>query len=42
MYSIIASGNDDDGVIGYQLKNVHPANMQPKAPAELPSMMILP
>ena len=42
MYSMAASGNDDDGVIGYQLTTVTPANMQPSAAAELPSMMILP
>src|SRR6202451_4756278 len=42
MYSIIVSTSDDDGVIGYQVTTVHPANMQPKAAAELPSMMILP
>src|SRR5580692_6732499 len=42
MYSIIVSTSDDDGVIGYHVTTVHPANMQPSAAAELPSMMILP
>ena len=42
MYSMAASGRDDEGVMGYQLMKVTPANMQPKAAAELPSMMILP
>src|ERR1700683_792675 len=42
MYSIIVSTSDDDGVIGYQVTTVHPANMHPMAAAELPSMMILP
>src|ERR1700690_3501731 len=42
MYSIIVSNNDDAGVIGYQVTTVHPANMQPMAAAELPSIMILP
>ena len=42
MYSIMLSGSDDDGVIGYQATMVTPANMQPRAAAELPSMMILP
>src|SRR3984885_9952527 len=42
MYSIIVSTSDDDGVIGYHVTTVHPANMQPIAAAELPSMMILP
>src|ERR1700720_22649 len=42
MYSIMVSTSDDDGVMGYQVTTVHPANMQPKAAAELPSMMILP
>src|ERR1700730_18007371 len=36
------SGSDDDGVIGYQATMVTPANMQPRAAAEFPSMMILP
>src|ERR1700690_1018826 len=42
IYSIIVSTSDDAGVIGYQVTTVHPANMQPIAAAELPSMMILP
>ena len=42
MYSIIVSTSEDDGVIGYHVTTVHPANMQPRAAAELPSMMILP
>ncbi|OGE75970.1 MAG: hypothetical protein A3C85_00720 [Candidatus Doudnabacteria bacterium RIFCSPHIGHO2_02_FULL_48_21] len=33
---------DVDGVIGYQGTTVTPANRQPRAAAELPSMMILP
>src|ERR1700730_1709351 len=41
MYSIMLSGRDDEGVIGYQATMVTPANMQPSAAAELPSMMIL-
>src|SRR6266516_5267355 len=42
MYSVSASQRLDDGVIGYQFATVTPANMQPSAAAELPSMMILP
>src|SRR6185369_12488457 len=42
MYSIMLSGSDDDGVIGYHAIMVAPANMQPRAAAALPSMMILP
>src|SRR6202163_1253869 len=42
MYSIIVSTSDDDGVIGYQVTTVQPANMQPSAAAELPSTIILP
>src|SRR5579862_7457839 len=42
MYSISVSTSDDDGVIGYQVTTVTPANMQPSAAAELPSIMILP
>src|SRR5580693_1197958 len=42
MYSIIVSTSDDDGVIGYQVTTVHPANIHPMAAAELPSTMILP
>src|SRR5580704_15401127 len=42
MYSMMLSGNEEDGVIGYQLTKVTPANMQPRAAAEFPSMMILP
>jgi hypothetical protein len=36
------STTDDDGVIGYHVTTVTPANMQPIAAAALPSMMILP
>src|SRR5436190_391016 len=36
------SHKDDDGVIGYQVTTVTPANMAPMAAAALPSMMILP
>src|SRR5437667_12370786 len=42
MYSMRVSHSDDDGVMGYQVTTVTPANMQPRAAAELPSMMILP
>ena len=42
MYSIMVSTSEDDGVIGYQVTTVTPANMQPSAAAALPSMMILP
>src|SRR5438270_206864 len=42
MYSIMVSTSEDEGVIGYHVTTVHPANMQPSAAAELPSMMILP
>src|ERR1700690_2148563 len=42
MYSIIVSTSQDDGVMGYHVTTVPPANMQPRAAAELPSMMILP
>src|SRR5271157_1046758 len=42
MYSIIVSTSDDEGVIGYHVTTVQPANMQPIAAAELPSMMIMP
>ena len=42
MYSIIVSTSEDEGVMGYQVTTVHPANMQPRAAAELPSMIILP
>src|ERR1700745_637799 len=42
MYSIIVSTSEDDGVMGYHVTTVHPANMQPSAAAEFPSMMILP
>src|SRR5215831_8668921 len=37
MYEMSVSGNDDDGVIGYQATTVTPANMQPIAAAALPS-----
>src|SRR5215471_17815642 len=42
MYSITVSTSDDEGVMGYHVTTVHPANMHPRAAAELPSMMILP
>src|SRR5882724_9863500 len=42
MYSIRLLGNEEDGVMGYQLTMVTPANMQPSAAAALPSIMILP
>src|SRR5580693_9722538 len=42
MYSIMVSTREEEGVMGYQVTTVHPANMQPRAAAELPSMMILP
>src|SRR5690348_16246993 len=41
-YSIMLSAREDEGVIGYQLNTVHPAKTQPRAEAELPSMMIFP
>src|SRR6202162_1831254 len=41
MYSIMLSGREDDGVMGYHATTVAPANMQPRAAAELASMMIL-
>src|SRR5438105_10738679 len=41
-YSINDSPSDDDGVIGYQVNTVTPANIEPSAAAALPSMMILP
>ena len=36
------STSDDEGVIGYHVTTVTPANMQPKAAAALPSMMTIP
>src|SRR6202521_2720535 len=42
IYSIIVSTSDDDGVIGYQVTTVQPANMHPRAAAELPTTMISP
>src|ERR1700748_1143804 len=42
MYSMRLSTTDEEGVIGYQVTTVTPANMAPRAAAELPSMMILP
>ena len=36
------STSDDDGVIGYQVTTVTPANSAPSAQAALPSTMILP
>src|ERR1700694_4710519 len=42
MYSIMVSTSDDDGVLGYQVTTGHPANMHPRAAAELPWTMILP
>ena len=42
MYSMRLSTSDDEGVIGYHVTTVTPANMEPMAAAELPSMMIMP
>src|SRR5713226_3158270 len=42
MYSMSISHSDDDGVMGYHVTTVTPANMEPSAAAEFPSMMILP
>ena len=42
MYSVKFSTSDDEGVIGYQVTTVTPANIAPNAAAALPSMMILP
>ncbi len=42
MYPISVSTSDDEGVIGYHVTTVIPANIQPSAQAALPSMMILP
>src|ERR1700692_4590401 len=42
IYSIIVSTSEDEGVIGYQVTTVQPANMQPRAAAEFPSTIILP
>ena len=42
MYPIMLSTSDDEGVIGYHVTTVQPANMAPSAQAALPSMMILP
>jgi hypothetical protein len=36
------SGNEDEGVIGYQATTVTPANMQPMAAAALPSTSTCP
>src|SRR3954453_8230463 len=36
------STSDEDGVIGYHIATVQPANMQPSAAAAFPSIMILP
>src|SRR5262245_2668979 len=36
------SQSEDDGVIGYHVTTVTPANMQPSADAEFPSTRILP
>src|ERR1035438_144679 len=38
----MVSTSDEEGVIGYQVTTVQPANMQPSAQAALPSRMILP
>src|SRR5215470_17626088 len=40
-YSLNASINDVDGVIGYQAPTVAPANTAPNAPAALPSIRML-
>ncbi len=42
MKSMKASQREEDGVIGYQEATVAPPNMQPRAAAALPSMMIFP
>ena len=36
------STTEEEGVMGYQLTTVTPANMAPMAAAALPSMMIFP
>src|SRR5882757_2533739 len=41
-YSINCSTTDEDGVIGYQVTTVTPANIAPSAAAALPSIIILP
>src|ERR1043166_7982304 len=41
-YSISVSTSELDGVMGYHVTTVTPANMQPRAAAALPSIMILP
>src|SRR4051794_10117774 len=38
----MVSTSEEEGVIGYQVTTVQPANMQPSAQAALSSMMILP
>src|ERR1035437_6363502 len=38
----MVSTSEEEGVIGYQVTTVQPANMAPSAQAALPSMMILP
>ena len=42
MYSMSDSTRDEDGVIGYHVTTVTPANIEPIAAAELPSTMIMP
>ncbi len=42
MYPISVSTSEEDGVMGYQVTTVTPANMAPRAHAALPSTMILP
>ena len=41
-YALSASTSEDDGVMGYQVTTVTPPNIAPSAPAELPSIRILP
>src|SRR3990172_5872394 len=41
-YPMSVSTREDDGVMGYQVTSVTPANSAPRAAAELPSTMILP
>src|SRR5262249_8702741 len=41
-YSISVSTSELEGVMGYHVTTVTPANMQPRAAAELPSTMTLP
>ena len=42
MYPMSASGNDEDGVMGYQATTVTPPNIAPSAAAVFPSIRIIP